>query len=110
MGNIFANAKEFYMFTFISIIRFERKSLLEKIQPSQLTTEFTLVSFLLIHKNMFNITDTPLLSITCFKFKNDITWVINGEFFLWTVNFFVSLFFPILWKNLFAKLSGEEPT
>ena len=25
MGNIFANAKEFYIFTFISIIRFERK-------------------------------------------------------------------------------------
>ena len=25
MGNIFANVKEFYIFTFISIIRFERK-------------------------------------------------------------------------------------
>ena len=47
--------------------------------------------------------------MVCFKFKNDITQVLNGEIFVLTVNHFVSLFFPILGKNLFAKLSGEEP-
>ena len=99
MGSIFANVKEFYIFTFISNIRFERKFI-------------EVYSVKSINKWIyckFSITDTPLLS-TCFKFKNDVTWVMNGDFFLWTVNFFVSLFFPILWKNLFAKLLGEEPT
>ena len=52
---------------------------------------------------------TPPLSMVCFKFKNDITWLLNGEDFFWAVNFFVSLFFPILGNNFFLKLSGEEP-
>ena len=43
-----------------------------------------------------------------FKFKNDTTWVLNGENFFWKVNFFVSLFFTVLWKKYFAKLSSEE--
>ena len=47
--------------------------------------------------------------MVCFKFKNDIIWVLNGKKIFWTVSFFVSLFFPILWKKYFAKLSGEEP-
>ena len=47
--------------------------------------------------------------MVCFKFKNDITWLLNGEKIFWAVNFFVSLFFPILGNNFFPKLSGEEP-
>ena len=99
MGNTFADVKEFYIFTFISIIRFEKKF----IEVNSVKS----INNWIYYK--FSITDTPLLS-ACFKFKNDITWVINGDFFLWTVNFFVSLFFPILWNNSFAKLLGEEPT
>ena len=88
-GNIFVNAKEFYIFTFIPIIRFEGKFIKVILAKS--------INNWIYYK--FNITDTTSLSIACFKFENNITWVINDEYFLWTVNFFVSLFFPVLWKK-----------
>ena len=70
MGNIFANVKEFYIFTFISIIKFDKKF----IEVNSVKS----INSWIYYK--FNITDTPPIS-TCFKFKNDITWVTNGDFF-----------------------------
>ena len=47
---------------------------------------------------------SPPLSWCILNLKR-LTWVLNGQKKFWTVNFFVSIFFPILRKNLFAQLS-----
>ena len=50
-------------------------------------------------KNKFSIIDTPPLSMMCFKFKNDITWVLNGDFL-----FNSRLFCFILLSNFVKKV------